>query len=267
MYRFLLTRRWVGFLVLCIVVALACVRLGFWQLSRYQMRSADNARVDRNAAAPAVPAAALLRVGASVPGPDQWRRVQAVGRYEPSATMLVRQRPLNGSNGFEVLTPLVTTSGVVLVVDRGWVPSGASALSTPTVPDPPAGLVAVTGLVRASETGQLRSQDLPSGQVRHINVAQIAEGIGRAAYGDYVQLVAQQPVDTQQPAGAQKPVLLPLDDSQPAMLNLAYTVQWWVFAVIALVGYVVFARREAAERAQARVPLNGHRQVEQAPAG
>lgn len=251
MYRFVLTRRWVGFLVLCIVVALACVRLGFWQLSRYHQRSDHNARVDRNAAAPAIPAADLLRVGGSAPALEQWRRVSATGHYDVAATMLVRQRPLNGSNGFEVLTPLVTPSGVALVVDRGWVPSGATALSTPTVPDPPTGQVTVTGLVRASETGQLRTPDLPSEQVRHINVAEIGTRIGHPVYGDYVQLVSEQP------APAQQLTPLPLDDSELAMLNLAYTVQWWVFAIIALVGYVVFVRREAADRAEAQAQPSG----------
>lgn len=243
-YRFVRSPRWLGFALLCVLVSLACVRLGFWQLSRYESRSASNAHVDRNASAAPVPVDRVLEVGGTVTSSEEWRRVKATGTYDVQHQLVVRQRPLNGQNGFQVLTPLRTQAGPVLVVDRGWVPSGATARTAPDVPAPPSGTVTVVGLVRASEDGALRSSDLPPGQVRNITVPQIGQLLGQPVYDGYLQL------SSEQPAPAQSLTALPLEDDAPSLLNLAYTVQWWIFAGIALAGYGIFVRREARDRAE-----------------
>ena len=41
------------------------------------------------------------------------------GRYLLDEQVLVRNRPLNGQPGFEVLNPLLLDDGTVFVVDRG----------------------------------------------------------------------------------------------------------------------------------------------------
>ena len=58
---------------------------------------------------------------------DQYARVRATGRYDAAHQLLVRNRPLEGQVGYYVLTPLVTDAGPALLVDRGWVPAGATA--------------------------------------------------------------------------------------------------------------------------------------------
>ena len=55
MYRFLLTRRWLGLLALALAVAAACVLLGRWQLHRLEARHARNHVITSNAAARPVP--------------------------------------------------------------------------------------------------------------------------------------------------------------------------------------------------------------------
>jgi len=242
--RTLLSRRWLGVLVLCLVLAAGCVRLGFWQLHRFQDHRAANAQVAHNVAAEPVPVDELLTVGGTVEPGTQWRRVSASGEYDVSRQLLVRQRPLDGANGYQVLTPLVTRSGVALVVDRGWVPAGASATAAPAVPAPPSGQVSITARVRASETRPLRRPDLPAGQVMSIEVPAIAAELPYPAYGGYVELVEQTP------APAQSLAKLPIDQRSTA-LNLAYAVQWWLFAVIIVVGWFFLGRREAQEE-QAR---------------
>ena len=46
MYRFLLTRRWLGLAALMFGLAVVMVGLGNWQLSRYQQKVAINDRID-----------------------------------------------------------------------------------------------------------------------------------------------------------------------------------------------------------------------------
>ena len=245
MRRTLLSRRWIGFLVLCLVLAGACVRLGFWQLHRFEDHRAANARVAHNLAATPEPVEKLMTVGGTVDPNTQWRRVTATGEYDVSRQLLVRQRPLDGANGYEVLTPLVTRSGQALVVNRGWVPAGASATAAPAVPAPPTGQVSITARLRTSETGQPHRPGLPAGQVMSIAVPTIAAELPYPVYGGYAELVEQTPAPKQALAS------LPVDQRSTA-LNLAYTVQWWLFAVIIIVGWYFLGRREAQEAQQAQ---------------
>ena len=106
----------------------SCVRLGFWQLHRFEDHRAANAagRAQRGGRPGAGRDAAAGRAGRSS-SDAEWRRVTATGEYDVSGQLLVRQRPLDGANGYQVLTPLVTSGGGALIVNRGWMPAGASA--------------------------------------------------------------------------------------------------------------------------------------------
>lgn len=242
MLRLALTRRWLAALAVCLVVAAGCVRAAVWQWSRYEQRTAINAHVSAAARADPVPVAALTGVGGGVPDTAAWRAVQARGRYDVAHQMLVRNRPLDGANGFYVLVPLVTDAGPAFLVNRGWVPSGATALTTPRVPAPPGGEVTVTARLRPSEPGPAASADLPAGQIRRIALDELAHRLPYPVYGGYGERVAERP------APGESPTPLPLP-KENAALNLGYTVQWSLFAVIALVGWVVLVRREAAQPA------------------
>ncbi|MGN6523795.1 MAG: SURF1 family cytochrome oxidase biogenesis protein [Actinomycetes bacterium] len=245
--RVLRTRRWVGLTALAVFIAAACVLLGRWQLSRFDYRSEYNRLVDRNSSSAPVDVTRLLAgrpSDADLTSRVEFRQVVARGTYVAGAQLVVRQRTYadSGSQGFEVLTPLRTDTAVVLV-DRGWVPAGSDPLATPQVPAPPAGSVEVRGLLRDSEHSGQGGADpfahLPDGQVSRIDTAAIARHTGLPLLPGYVQLASQVPPVS---SGIQ---LLPSSvNHQNAALNLAYTVQWWVFAVVALGALVVFARRE-----------------------
>lgn len=240
MYRFLLTRRWLGLLAVLVLVAAGCVLLGRWQLRRFDVARDLNDLLVRNVAAAPAPAPELLSVGRAPRVEDEWRRVRVVGRYDPSRTLLVRNRPYDGRVGFRVLVPLRTAAGPALLVDRGWVPAGQTAAAVPELPPPPRGEVTVTARVRRSEPAATTAAP-PAGQVMRIDVSAIRATLPYPLYGGFGQLVREQPATRPAPA------LLPVPQ-QNTGLHLAYALQWWVFAVFALAGYVVMARREAADR-------------------
>jgi cytochrome oxidase assembly protein ShyY1 len=244
-YRFLLSPRWLRLIAAALAVAAACVALGFWQLDRFDQRRARNDLVKANVAADPVAPGALLAVGRPLPAAQQWRRVEAQGRYDEAHQILVRNRPLEGATGYYVLTPLVTDDGPALLVNRGWVPIGATALARPEVPAAPAGEVTVVARARPSEPADERDAP-PQGQVRRIDVPAIAATMPYDVYGGYGDLVEQSP------ATATSPTALP--EPEPGLgPHLAYAFQWFVFAVIALGGVVMLARREARESAPAVV--------------
>lgn len=238
-YGFLSQPRWLalGFLVLIVVPSFFL--LSRWQLSRLDDRRAENALVTTNSAQAPVPVGSLLAPGddpASVPADLRWRPVTATGSYDVTAEVLVRKRPLGGTNGFWVVTPLVTDSGAVLVVNRGWVAATGGADATQAVPAPPTGEVEVVGRLQPSQDAPVpQPADLPAGQITDLAVGLVADP--GTAYPAFVDLVSSTP--------AQEPGLrpLPLPDLSDGP-HLSYAVQWVFFAAVAVTGFVILVRRE-----------------------
>jgi cytochrome oxidase assembly protein ShyY1 len=251
-YRFLATPRWLGLAALSIVLATVMVGLGDWQLHRYHERAAINARIDAGSSGPSRPISSVLpaptgRVGRAPSAAVEWTRVQLTGQYDQSHEFLARGRTVDGSVGFEVLTPLLLADGSAVLVDRGWLaPPPGGALVEPAVPAAPTGDVTVVGPLRRPESGA----DKPiRHSVRRISPATL--GLPYPVYGGYVML------DEQTPKADSRFTPVP-SDHENAWQNAGYVVQWWAFAALTLFGYGYLARREAhppveADR-DARVP-------------
>jgi Uncharacterized conserved protein len=245
-YRFLLTPRWIALALVMALAAAVMVLLGTWQLSRYHHRSDINARIDAAAAAEPRPLADVLeppagaKVGPTPTAEDTWSVVSVTGRYDAEHEIVVRARSLNGSSGFEILTPLVLADGTAILVDRGFLasPMGAASAIPPT-PTPPSGEVVVVGRVTGPESRASTPEPVADRlTVRRIDPAKIAEVLPYPVYGGYLTLQSQTP-----PAGDE---LTPLPPArQNALLNAGYTAQWWIFAALTLVGYGYLAYRHA----------------------
>ncbi len=134
--RRVLTRRWLGYLALVIVFAIACVLLANWQLARRAEATARIQLVETNWAAEPVPIEEVLPDLDAFDPPTEWLPVELHGRYLPEQQLLARGRPLGGNPGFEVLVPLQLDDGSVFIVDRGWVPVGNNQDSPDAVPAP-----------------------------------------------------------------------------------------------------------------------------------
>jgi len=247
-YRFLLTPRWLGILVLALVAAAVMVLLGRWQYHRYEARHAVNARIDAAATAQPRPLAAVLPVpgasaGTAGPPPSadaSYTRVTVTGRYDPANIVLVRGRTVDRQVGFEIVTPLRLADGSAVLVDRGWVPPApGGAMAQPTLPPTPDGDVTVTGVLKLSES---RGGDVTRAEgrleTRRIAVPRIAAQLPYPVFGAFVAL------DDQVPTADAAFVAVP-PDRQNDWLNGGYAVQWWLFAGMTLVAYGWLARREA----------------------
>ncbi|MCI0687739.1 MAG: SURF1 family protein [Sporichthyaceae bacterium] len=248
MYRFLLTRRWLGVWAALLVLVPAFILLGRWQLDRFDQRVAANRLIETNLAAAPAPVEQLAPVGGSVSRTDQWRRVTASGHYDLAGQRLVRHRSNHGRPGFHVLVPLLTESGPAVLVDRGWIPVGERATDSPTPPAPPTGVVSVLGRLRLAQPGAITAAGMPPGQIAKINTSELSGALGHPLHAGYVELVAERPA----PATASVLAEVPRLSTGP---HLAYAVQWWLFAIGAVIGVGYLARREAADlRAAATDP-------------
>ena len=111
-----------------------------------------------------------------MPVTEEWTKVRAQGRYAAGEPLLVRNRPLEGTYGYEVLSPFTLSDGRTILVDRGWVPNAESAQARPDVPPTPTGTVTVTGWLRPSERSLGR--DLPAGQLASIDLPRAEQQLG-----------------------------------------------------------------------------------------
>ncbi len=235
--RILLTRRWIGYLTLAIVFAVACVSLGFWQFARLDEARIQMSRIASNYDAVPEPFDSVLQSADSFDPADTWLPVIASGTYETSNQLLVRSRPRDGQVGFEILTPLRLVDGRLFIVDRGWIPSGETTAMAPIVPEPPRGIVNVVARLKPSEPA-LTGRDASNGTVATIELALINEILdGTVITGAYGLLVSEEPPVSDAPLPAVRPDL----DEGP---HLSYALQWILFAVMGFVGLGLAVRNE-----------------------
>ncbi|WP_217235823.1 SURF1 family protein [Streptomyces sp. AC555_RSS877] len=251
MYRFLLSRQWVILTLVALLLIPTMIRLGIWQMHRYEERTARNQLVSAALSADPVPVERLTSPGHTVTTGERYHNVTAKGRFDTDDEVVVRRRTNSDDEvGYHVLTPFVLTDGKVLLVNRGWIPAnGPSQTAFPKIPAPPGGLITVTGRLMPDETtaasGIKDLKGLPDRQIMLINSAQEARRLGVQVLGGYVVQTAPEPKgDT--------PELIGSPGSEDAALNYAYAIQWWLFAAGVPVGWVVLVRRERRDRQAAQ---------------
>jgi surfeit locus 1 family protein len=106
------------FIGFALVIALVCVRLGFWQLGRLAERRTFNAELLSRAETAPVDFSALP----TDTGEAHFRRVALKGTYDFDHEIVVTNRTRNGSPGVNIITPLrMAGSDTAVLVNRGWI--------------------------------------------------------------------------------------------------------------------------------------------------
>lgn len=250
---FLLSRRWVFFLLSVLIVGGGTWWLGEWQFDQLEKRQAANEVVRTNEMLTPSPVTEVLSPGAEVDADDEWRLVEATGRYLPEETVLVRyaSSPTGEGSGVDVVVPLKTTDGAVLLVNRGWQVRANIGGSIDEIPDPPRGEVTVTGWVRPDGEGD--STQVVDGSTRAISSEAIsaAEGLG-TTYRGWIELREEDGRSAEPLVGARLPGL----DDGP---HFFYGLQWWFFGVLALGGFLYLAYDEWRDGPQRRQQRQGTR--------
>lgn len=236
-WGFAFSRRWLGYLALVVVFAVACVCLSMWQLARRDEARQEITRVETNWESAPRPVEEVL---GSLDGFDanaKWTPVTLTGRYLTDDELLARGRPLDGNPGFEQLVPFELQDGTVFVVDRGWLPAGNEQDAPDTVPAPPTGLVTVVARLKAGEP-TIPGRSAPAGQIATVHLPTIAELVGEPTYtGAYGLMASEDPAPATRPVAVSKPV----PDEGP---HLSYAFQWLVFGIMAFIGLGWAVRQE-----------------------
>ncbi len=133
-------------------VAVLCVRLGFWQLARYEERSAIAAHREAQHALPPVeklepPWDAL-----------DFRRVTLRGRYT-AGEIATGGIPFS-RNGYAAIGVFAIDEGPTVLVNRGWIPASHWEAHR----EPPAGSQLLEGILRPWSSSDTAVTPLPDGR-------------------------------------------------------------------------------------------------------
>ncbi len=235
--------------VFVVAVTLLFIRLGVWQLERREERAIENiVLASRLTEAPIDLSAAIAAAGEDVVSLE-YRPVTAEGTYRAELEKLVRNRTNRlGTAGFHVLTPLEQADGSLVIVNRGWVPLDADRV--PTRFDPSSGVVTVTGWARGTERRPPTGPEDPPGPLDVLNRVDL----DRIA-GLYDAPVVPVWIQAGGDGTAQIPQPLALPDTSDPGPHLSYAIQWFSFATISLIGFVLAIRRAGSPRSRHLPPI------------
>jgi cytochrome oxidase assembly protein ShyY1 len=237
-FRFLITPKWIAFHVLVAIAVVAMINLALWQLRRLDERRQFNEQVRANANQP-IASIDDLGISTETPSAIEWRRVRVTGTFVAGHQFLVVNRSQNGDTGRNVVDALQLSDGSLLLVNRGFVRSADD------VPPAPEGTIEMIGRLRASErrtAGQ--AADEGTGQlteIRRIDLGVLATQFDGTVLPMYVEQLDSTPPD----ATSLQPIVAPTLDEGP---HLSYTIQWFVFTMCVIVGWVLAVRRSLAIR-------------------
>jgi surfeit locus 1 family protein len=237
--------------VFTIPVLIVLLGLGTWQVQRLHWKEGLIAeRTARTtAAAIALPPAGQTLSPQALADLD-FRHATVTGIFRHEQEMYLAARTMEGSVGYQVITPLQQTDGSVILVNRGWVPE--------TRKDPPkraqgqiAGTVTVDGAIRAPRSKNwLESKVVPDDQpAQNLWFWEDLTTMGAHAGVAPEKLVpvfieaGAAPNPGGLPIGGQTKVNLPND-------HLQYAITWYALAVALVVIYVVYHVQQQRGRPQ-----------------
>lgn len=234
----ILTPKWIAAHVVVVVIAIVFINLGFWQLGRLEDRQLENQIAEsRNAAAPEDLGTLVAAVGDDLES-LQYRRATVTGTYETDHELLTRNQVYRDQAGFHVVTPLLTSDGEAVLVNRGWIPL---LLDTPPITEaaPPSGEVTVTGWINPTQTRPALGPTDPTGEMldvmSRINIDRIQQQIPFELAPVYLVLEGE--------GGDQLPVALPPPEFSNEGSHLAYAIQWFGFTLTGVIGYWFLIRK------------------------
>lgn len=213
--------------------ALLFVALGQWQLGRAGEKRALYDEFVRAGPAISLPPA-------SAPAP-RYQPVTASGLYDPGRQFLLDNMTHAGRAGVQVLTPLLRPDGTAVLVNRGWIPFGATRASLPDVAVAPDART-VAGRVDQLPRPLIRLKGQPGNTwpqlVGYPRLQDLAAALGRELYPQVILL------DPREPDGYVRDWQVP--GTTPDR-HLGYAIQWFAFAATAVAIWIALSLRRAGE--------------------
>ncbi len=256
---------WAALLLLA-VICVVFVSLGRWQLRRAEERKAIAAQIDSGRKGSPLFLSATLAPSSL----KAWLPAIAEGRWMPELSLLIDNRNQEGRPGLWLATPLMLKDGSAVLVLRGWLPRMIDGLTVDPASEEAKNIALIKQVVSGNEE-QIVTGELAEHVPRLIEIWRLS---GPAGQGTLPKGWPQQQAGSHQPSLESLPrvqnielidlktatglnfistVLLQTDTKadglsrswpQPSIdsdKNQGYALQWFGFATIALIAWVVIA--------------------------
>lgn len=228
-------KRWIVWLVVATLFAIACVFLSQWQFNRRAEAVAKIQLVQGNYGQQPV-SLSELGIKSTFDPNWEWRAVQLRGSFIPEQAVLIRNRPLNGQPGFLQLVPFALESGKMIAIETGWIPTGSKEDFPDYLPLPSSEFTNIIARLRPAEP--TLGRDAPAGQLATINIQALVtkQRISAPIYENFYARLEGNYGSEDLP----KPLARPEPNEGS---HLSYAFQWLLFALMAF-GALWFAVRE-----------------------
>ncbi|MES2604535.1 MAG: SURF1 family protein [Pseudomonadota bacterium] len=222
------------------------VSLGFWQLQREAEKLALQATY--NSRQVEVPVA-LSAVDLSQD--QQYRQVFVQGQFDDAHTFLLDNRIWQGKVGYEVIVPLVSNDGKVVLVNRGWIAQGASRENLPAAGAVP-GEVSVNGSIY-QPVGDALVLGTDTEAEGWPKVVQTLEPQRLAVLAGYENSEQVFPYSLRVAEGAPGALIRywPVITTTPEK-HRGYAVQWFLMAAAVMALYLFYSTKEETDKSDSK---------------
>ena len=211
------------------------ILLGNWQARRAELRGSLQQQAETMAREPPL----SIRRSADITQDMRYRRASVAGEYSGARQIWLDNRTYKGAAGFRILTPLRLEDGTHLLIDRGWIAAVSSSVGrAPPAAEPPPGRVTVTGRLNQPPAKflELAHAEPTTRVVQNLDLPEYAKATG----------LTLAPLILEQAPGASDGLVR---DWPPPDLgrdkNVGYMWQWYGFATLTAVLWLVFSWRRA----------------------
>jgi cytochrome oxidase assembly protein ShyY1 len=170
-----------------LVFALLFASLGTWQTRRADDKALLNAQYME---APA------MSLKTAVAQKMRFSRIEVTGQFDSRRHFLLDNQVWRGRSGVFVFTPFFSQSGLVILVNRGWLPLAADRASLPDI-DTPDGEITINGILNhppvpgkvLGEADRLATDRWPQ-LVTYLNLDDLADALDKPIEEWVIQLSA-----------------------------------------------------------------------------
>ncbi len=221
------------------------VRLGFWQLERAEQKQQALAVYQQQQDLPAVPIETL-----TAEQRQAYRNVSVSGFFDEQHYWLLDNQARGGKTGYELLMPLVSNVGIILV-NRGWLQAPLTRNRLPEF-NTPEGEVNIRGYLYPATENAIFKQTISDldvnwpKRVLQIDIPEAIESLPKVG----------ESVGENTRKNNENKFILRIDESSPGALitawpvintkpekHTAYAIQWFAMALALVILYVWFLYR------------------------
>lgn len=227
--------------IVATIVTLAAVvimfALGFWQLDRADAKEQRLAQIEQRQQRSQISLQALTKFDSDI----RDIKFTAQGELLSDRLFLLDNRINNGRVGYEVIVPLNTDNGL-LMVNMGWVPAGATRQDLPLI-HLPSGPTGFSGIASVPDKNPMITETATVGESWPIVIQQIDFEVFQSFLKLPVLKVIMLLDQTQELGFVRnwQPVVMPPEK------HLAYAIQWFGLALACILVFI-FALKKRIQR-------------------